>query len=293
MFNIIIRWLLIISAGLFCLTPPVFGGDVELAEDSTLNGIFKRGELRIGLEIEYIPFVMLNKHSGLRQKAVRSSDTRRKGQQLNLIGFDIDIGIEMANELGVKPVFVNTSWSSIIPALLLGRHDVIFCGMSITEDRKKKVDFADSFLTIGQTILLNKKHEGVVKSYKDLNDSKYIVVSTPATTCEAAVFKFMPNCTYSPSDLSKDGAMRVLNGEADAFVYDMPSNAVFANMHSKKIVFLDKPFTKEQLAWAIRQNDPEFKKFLNEFLAKIKTDGRFDRIYDKWFNKTDWFKHIR
>jgi polar amino acid transport system substrate-binding protein len=55
------------------------------------------------------------------------------------MGFDIDIGIEMAKALGVKPVFVDTLWTSIIPALNLGRFDIIFGGMSVTEDHAKKL----------------------------------------------------------------------------------------------------------------------------------------------------------
>jgi polar amino acid transport system substrate-binding protein len=88
--------------------------------------------------------------------------------------------------------------------------------------------------------------------------------------------------------------MRVLEGTADAFVYDLPFNAVFMAMHpSDQLIFLDKPFTKEPIAWAIRKNDPDFLKFLNSFLEEIKKDGRFDKIYKKWFSNTDWFKHAR
>ena len=268
--------------------------DVELSKDSTLEGILQRGELRIGLEVGYMPFEMIDKRSGLRQKEIRHGGFRRKGRQLSLIGFDIDIGIEMAKALGVKPVFVDTLWPSIIPALKLGRFDIIFGGMSVTEGRKKLVDFADPFMTVGQTVLLNAKHKNTVKSYKDLNDAKFVVVSKPGTTGEEAVQRLIPKATYETVDTEIEGGMRVLEGTADAFVYDFPFNAVFYAMHpSDQLIFLDEPFTKEPIAWAIRKNDPDFLKFLNGFLAEIKKDGRFDKIYNKWFIKTDWFKHAR
>ncbi len=57
--------------------------------------------------------------------------------------------------------------------------------------------------------------------------------------------------------------------------------------------FLEEPFTREPLAWAIRKGDPDFMKFLNEFLAQIKTDGCFDAIYDKWFRHTDCYRFVR
>ena len=273
---------------------PALAQDVELAKDSTLEGIIRRGELRIGLEVGYMPFEMIDKRSGLRQKEIRHGGFRRKGRQLSLMGFDIDMGIEMAKALGVKPVFVDTFWPSIIPSLNLGRFDIIFGGMSVTESRKQKVDFADPFMTVGQTVLLNAKHKGKVTYYKDLNDSKFTVVSKPGTTGEEAVLRSIPKATYETADTEIDGAMRVLKGTADAFVYDFPFNAVFTALHpSDQLIFLDEPFTKEPIAWAIRKNDPDFMKFLNDFLAQIKADGRFDKIYNRWFNSSDWYPFVR
>jgi polar amino acid transport system substrate-binding protein len=273
---------------------PALAVDVELSKDSTLEGIIRRGELRIGLEAGYMPFEMIDKRSGLRQKEIRHGGFRRKGRQLSLMGFDIDIGIEMAKALGVKPVFVDTLWPSIIPALKLGRFDIIFGGMSVTEERKKQVDFANPFMTVGQTVLLNAKHKNTVKSYKDLNDAKFVVVSKPGTTGEEAVQRLIPKASYETADTEVAGAMRVLEGTADAFVYDLPFNAVFIAMHpSDQLIFLDEPFTKEPIAWAIRKNDPDFLKFLNSFLEDIKKDNRFEKIYTKWFINTDWFRHAR
>jgi len=290
---------IIIVGMLFALLPGEMislaqAADAELSKDSTLEGIMRRGKLRIGLESGYMPFVMIDKRSGLRSRTVFHSGLRKQGRQLSLMGFDVDMGIEMAKALGVKLEFFDTSWPAIIPALRLGRFDVIFGGMSITEERKKEVDFTNPFMTIGQTILLNAKHRDKVHSYRDLNDPRYIVVSKPATTGEEAVRRLIPKATYEPADTENEGAMRVLRGTADAFVYDYPFNDIFNRLHpSGQLVFLNKPFTEEQIAWAIRKDDPDFMKFLNEFLAQIKKDGRYDKIYDKWFKSTSWHKWVR
>ena len=53
------------------------------------------------------------------------------------------------------------------------------------------------------------------------------------------------------------------------------------------------PFTFEPLAWAIRQGDPDFMNWLNNFLRQVKNDGRYDRIYNKWIKGTDWIKDIQ
>jgi polar amino acid transport system substrate-binding protein len=284
--------MVVLIVGLLAL--PITAADETASSGSALTAIRQRGELRIGLEVGYMPFEMIDTRSGLRQREVRHGGFRRQGRQLSLMGFDIDVGIEMAEELGVKAVFVDTLWPSIIPALNLGRFDIIFGGMSVTEARKKTVDFADPLMVVGQTAIVNARHQMTVKSYRDLNDAAYTVVSKPGTTGEEAVLKMLPRATYMPVNTEMDGAMRVLEGTADAFVYDLPFNAVFMAMHpSAGLFFLDQPFTAEPIAWAIRKNDPDFMRFLNDFLARMKADGRFGKIYTRWFKETDWHRYAR
>ncbi len=290
----VLKGLVATAVMFFCALPIAIGADIELAEDSTLEGILRRGKLRVGLEPGYMPFEMIDKRGGLRQRNLRSGDVRFRGQQASFIGFDIDVAREMARSLGVKFAPVNTAWPSIIPALNLGRFDIIISGMSVTEERKKRIDFADSYMTVGQTVLVNKKHKDVITSYKQLNDPKFTVTSKPGTTGEEAVQKFMPKCTYQSFDTELEGAMEVVKGNADAFVYDLPYNVVFMAMHGgDDLVFLDKPFTVEPLAWGIRKNDPDFLNWLNKFLKELKEDGRYDKIYKKWFKSTDWFRYVR
>ena len=291
----IISAVFMLTLALITVIPVVQGADMELAEDSTLEGIIRRGKLRIGVESGFMPFEMIDHRSGIRQKQINHGGVRRGStRNVNLIGFDIDMGIEMAKELGVKPIFVDTFWPSIIPALKLGRYDVIFGGMSVTEERKKHVDFANPLMTIGQTILLNVKFKDKVLSYKNLNSGTFTVASKPGTTGEESVKTLIPQCKYKAFDTEEEGARAVLEGKADAFVYDLPYNAVFMAMYGKnKLIFLDKPFTKEPIAWAIRKDDPSFMTFLNDFLEKIKGDGRFDRIYKKWFQDSDWYPYVR
>jgi len=251
------------------------GADIELAKKSTLETILKRGALWVGFDAGYMPFEMTN----------------QKGRY---VGFDIDMAKEMAKAMGVKFVPINTAWDDIIPSLTTGKFDIIISGMTITQERNLKINFTDPYIIAGQTILINKKHAGKIKSYKDLNDSRYIVTSQSSTTGETAVKILIPKCIYKSFKTENEAASEVLNGKADAFVYDLPFCAVIMAMQGKgKLFFLDTPFTYEPLAWAVRKTDPDFLNWLNNFLRQIKNDGRYDKIYNKWIKSTDWIKNVQ
>ena len=248
---------------------------MDLVEQSTLEVILQRGELRVGFESGYMPFEM----------------TDKKG---DFVGFDIDMAKEMAKAMGVKFVPVNTAWDGIIPALTTKKFDIIMSGMTITQERNLKINFADPYIIVGQTILLNKKLAGKVNSYKDLNDPKYIVTSKLGTTGEMAVKRLIPKATYKSFETEPEAALEVVNGKADAFVYDLPYCAVFNAQQGKgKLVFLDKPFTFEPLAWAINKGDADFLNWLNNFLRQVKNDGRYEQIYNKWIKSNEWLSEVQ
>lgn len=257
------------------LSGSVWGADIDLAKNSTLEQILQKGELRVGFEAGYMPFEM----------------TDKKGE---FVGFDIDIAKMMAKAMGVKFVPINTAWDGIIPSLITGKFDIIMSGMTVTQERNLKVNFADPYIVVGQAILLNKKHEGAVTSYKDLNDPKYIVTSKLGTTGEQAAKRYIPKCTYKSFETETEAVLEVINGKADAYVYDQPNCVVImAEQGAGKLVFLDQPFTYEPLAWAITKGDPDFMNWLNNFLRQVKNDGRYDQVYDKWIKSTDWYQNVK
>jgi polar amino acid transport system substrate-binding protein len=266
--------LVLVTAIVFGFSAAAIGSDIDLAKKSTLEQITKRGQLRVGFEAGYLPFEMADK----------------KGR---FIGFDIDMAKEMAKAMGVKFVPVNTAWDGIIPALITKKFDIIISGMTATQQRNLKINFADPYIIVGQTILLNKKNAGKVTSYKDLNDPKYTVASKLGTTGEQAIKRLIPKAKYKSFESESEAALEVLNGKADATIYDLPFCATFmAQQGAGKLIFLDEPFTFEPLAWAIRKGDPDFMNWLNNFLRQVKNDGRYAKIYDKWIRSTDWIKEI-
>jgi polar amino acid transport system substrate-binding protein len=258
-----------------CLAVSANAADIDLAKKSTLNSILKSGELRCGIASGYIPFQMTDKTG-------------------RIVGFEIDLAREMAKAMGVKFVPVNMEFDGIIPALLTDKIDIITAGMTVNQKRNLQINFAEPFMVVGQTVLVNKKHEGEIKSYKDLNKPGMVIVSKLGTTGEQAAKRFLPKATYKSFDLETDAALEVMNGKADAMVYDLPFNAIFmAEQGEGKLFFIETPFTYEPLGWGIRKGDPDFINFLNNFLHQIKNDGRYDRLYHKWFESTEWRKNIQ
>jgi polar amino acid transport system substrate-binding protein len=251
-----------------------FSADIELAKKSHISKILKRGELRVGFESGYVPFEM----------------TDKKG---NFIGFDMDFGRRLAKDMGVKFVPVNTAWDGIIASLTTDKFDIIMGGMTITQERNLKVNFANPYIVVGQTILLNKKHEGKIKSYKDLNDPKYILTSRMGTTGEQAIKRYIPKATYKGFESEAEAGLEVINGKADGLVYDLPfCGFLYGSQGKGKTVWLDEPFTFEPLAWAINQGDPDFLNYLNNFLRQCRGDGFYDKVYQKWIVGSDWKKEI-
>ncbi len=247
--------------------------DKALWQRSTLKQVIKNGELRVGLEPGYAPFEMVSKDG-------------------RLIGLDVDIARAMAEDMGVRLKLVQLDWNGIMPALLTDQFDIIISGMTITPQRNLWINFTDAYMTVGQTILIRRKLARRIKSFKDLNQSKYTVATKTGTTGFEAIKTFIPNAKHRLMNSEWQGVQEVLEGRADAFVYDLPFNAIVAGQHKKKILHLSVPFTKERLGFGVRKGDPDFLNWLNHFLTQVKLDGRFDTMYRRWFKETEWHKDV-
>jgi polar amino acid transport system substrate-binding protein len=257
------------------VSAPAFSADIELAQKSTLESIVKAGKIRVGFESGYLPFEMTN----------------TKG---DYIGFDIDMGKQLARAMGVAYEPVNTAWDGIIPSLITNKFDILISGMTVTQERNLAVNFTDPYIVVGQAILLNKKHEGKVKTYKDLNDPKYVITSKLGTTGEQAVKRMIPRATYKSFEVETEAVMEVIQGNADATVYDLPLIEIMQAQHGEgKTIALTEPFTYEPLAMAVRKGDPDFLNFLNNFIRQYKNDGRWQQAYDKWIKSNEWQKDLQ
>ena len=268
---------LVLAVCLF-LTANVFAADINLWKNSTLNKIIQRGELIVGMEPGYMPFEMKDK----------------KGR---IIGYDVDMAKKMAKEMGVKLKLVPTAWDGIIAGLVTDKYDIIMSGMTITQQRNLKVNFANPYIVVGQTVLMKKELASKIKTAKDLDKKEYTVATKLGVTGEIATRKFFKKAKIITFDTEADAASEVLNGRADALVYDQPYNVLFMSDKGKdRLVHLDNPLTYEPLGWAIRKGDPDFLNWLNNFLRQMQEDkvvNFSENLYKKWLIDTKWLKRVQ
>lgn len=258
-----------IFIGSFCLGSAMAFTTEDLAKESTIEKILKRGQLLVGMEAGYQPFEMQDE----------------KG---NIVGFDVDMAYEMGKAIfgkgGEKKVkLINTAWEGIIPSLMTYKFDIIMSGMTVLQSRNLKVNFCEPYYYIGQCLLINKKDKDKYKSYKDLNKKGIVVTSKLGVTGAFTAERLMPKATLRLFKSEAEGALQVANGLADAFIYDEPQVRVNAAKYKKDTIGIFEPLTYEPLAWAIRKGDPDFLNWLNNFLAQVRGDGRWDQLKQKWF----------
>lgn len=195
-----------------------------------------------------------------------------------VVGIDAEIAEAIAAELGMKLEIEDIAFDSIIPEITSGKADMALAGMTVTEDRKKSVDFSDTYASASQMIIV--KDDSTIAGPDDL---KGVVVGVQlGTTGDIYV-----------SDLEADGttverynkgfeAVQALSqGKIDAVVIDgEPAKTFVAETDGIKI--LDEAFTEEEYAIAVKKGNTELLDKINAALEKLKADGKLDEIVAKY-----------
>ena len=237
----------------------------------------KRDGLRVCMDpdVGAIPFVMTNK----------------KGE---LFGHDVDTANLMAKELNTKLEIVKVGWDKIISALADNQCDILLNSLSITEERKKIIDYSTVYAALGQTVIIRKELASKLTAATDLNHAKYKLTSVKGTNCEKMVKQFMPEAQYTSFKSMPEAVNEVTEGKADGFVFDSISNKItLKRMGQDKLALLDSPFTFENLAIGVQKGNAELLNWTNEFLAKIRKNGVKNQLYQKWLKKVDWLEDVR
>lgn len=243
----------------------------ELAQQSTLEQILKRGVLKVGFST-FVPWAMSDK----------------KGEY---IGFEIEVARRLAEDMGVKVEFVPTKWSGIIPALLTGEFDIIIGGMSIKPERNLKVNFSNPYYYTGMSMVANKEVAKGFSRIEDFNRPEVTVAVRIGTTAVAAAKKHLPKAQLRQFDEEAQALQEVLNGKAHAFVTEEPLPAHQASRNPDKLfVPVKEPFARSAIGLAVRKGDVDTLNFLNNWIRMIQDEGWLSERKQYWFETTEWEK---
>lgn len=196
-----------------------------------------------------------------------------------IVGIDAEVAQALADKLGMELEIKDMEFNSLIPAVQSGSIDVALAGMTVTEERKEKVNFSDSYAKGVQVIIV--KEGSDIKEVEDL-DGKMIGVQTGTT-----------GDNYCTGDYGQDhvkqfdnGALAVAalqNGQVDCVVIDNEPAKQFVAVNDG-LVILEATYADEDYAIAISKDNTELLNKINSAMADLKASGEFQKIVDKYIN---------
>jgi len=220
--------------------------------------------LIVGMELSYPPFEM----------------TDEKGAPK---GVSVDLANELGKALGKKIVIQNTAFDGLIPSLKTGKIDLILSSMTITEERKKSIDFSDPYLTTGLCLLVGKKSP--VNAVEDLDKPGITVAVKKGTTGHIYATQNLKIAKLLILDKEAAAVLEVAQGKADAFIYDQMSTYQNWKKHQDTTRALLNPFQQEQWGIALRKGDKEIMGQVNRFLKAFREQGGFERLGDAYLKE--------
>lgn len=207
--------------------------------------------LVVGMELAYPPF-------------------ETKDEAGNPKGVSVDIATAFADYLGYDVEIQNVNWTGLIPALETDQVDMVISSMTITEKRKESVDFSNGYAKAYLAFLVNVKSQ--VTSASDLNAADKTIVVKTGSTGDSYVTENYPLATILRLDDESAAVAEVVNGNADAFIYDQLTiiRNVSANADILKTLLIEGQQAEEWGAAFKKGSDltAQFNAFLEDFKAK-------------------------
>ncbi len=248
---------LLVSLGFLFLFSP--GAGVA----GTLEDVKARGKLIAGVKTDFPPFGFLDKKGANR-------------------GFDIDIAKAISRELFEKEDaidFVSVTSENRIPFLSSGKIDLIVATMTITEERKREVDFSLPYFVAGETILV--RADSKITKYQDLAGKK--VATIMGSTGDIAISELVPTAERVRFEGNFEALQALKERRVEAFVQDyVLLYALMAKNRGIRMAGLE-PFRPAWYGLGVRKGEKEWLDFINATLTKMKETGEYDKLLVRWF----------
>jgi polar amino acid transport system substrate-binding protein/glutamine transport system substrate-binding protein len=194
-------------------------------------------------------------------------------------GFDIDMIKEIAKAENMKVSLKTLPFNGIIPSLQAGSIDAAVAGITIKSSRMKNVDFSDAYYKSGLSILVKK--DSKINGFDDLKG--HVVATKKATSSVDYLKDHKFSSDYIKQFQSIDAAYQALEtGGADAVIFDNPVNVNFKIKHDD-VKTVGPLLTGEYYGIAVSKKKPDLVAKLNDGLAKIKKNGEYKKLFEKYF----------
>ncbi|MDK1385456.1 transporter substrate-binding domain-containing protein [Sinorhizobium sp. 8-89] len=197
-----------------------------------------------------------------------------------VIGFDVDVVNAICAKIHCQAEFVTTGWDGIFTALDQGNFDLVASGVSITEERKKAMDFSDPYIVNSQAVLVRVEDQGA--SLDDFK-TKGKKLSAQANTTDAQVAEGVVGKENVVAYDSFSAAIIALkNKDVDGVVINGANAAAYEREFAGELVVGIKDLESDPLGLVFRKGDANVAAF-NEGLKMIKDDGTLDQLVDKYW----------
>jgi lysine-arginine-ornithine-binding protein len=210
-------------------------------------------------------------------------------QNGQLQGFDVDIAKELCNRIKVQCEIVAQDWDGIIPGLLAKKYDMIVASMSITEERKKKVDFTQKYYNTPAR-LVAKKGSGIDPTKKETMKGKTIGVQVSTIHERFAKHMWGDVATIKSYDTQDNANLDLANGRLDMIMADSVAldEGFLKTDLGKNFEFVgpgysDPQYHGEGAGIAVRKGDDDLREALNKAIREIRSDGTYQKIESKYF----------
>ncbi|HHD0014750.1 TPA: ABC transporter permease subunit [Staphylococcus aureus] len=255
----LIRFILVL--GLLISSAMVYINPTAHAEqDQTWEKIKERGELRVGLSADYAPMEFEHTVNGKTEYA----------------GVDIDLAKKIAKDNNLKLKIVNMSFDSLLGALKTGKIDIIISGMTSTPERKKQVDFSDSYMMTKNIMLVKKDKVNEYKDIKDFNNKK--VGAQKGTEQEKTAQTEIENASITSLSRLPDVILALKSGKVEGAVVEKPVAEAYLKQNPK-LGISNVKFNEEEkdTVIAVPKDSPKLLSQINKTIKEVKDKGLIDK----------------
>lgn len=200
-----------------------------------------------------------------------------------IVGVSVEIGKEIGKALGREVEFRNINFDGLITALRTGAVDLVISSMTATPERRQSIDFSDPYVKTGLSILAAKN--STIQSGADLKTPGRKIVVRLGTTGESWARENLKEAKIIALDADVSCVMEVVNANVDAWVYDQLSIMNYHTQNAEKTRALLAPLREEVWAVGLKQGDDALKAKVNEVLARMRGDGSFSKLADRFMAK--------